>query len=64
VRRAGSRTVCRPRAVWLINELPACRVSSVAWLKRGPFADVVLQSDMPAAVVSVVSMRRWTRWLS
>ena len=31
----GSRTACRLLAVWLINDVPACRFLAVAWLKRG-----------------------------
>src|ERR1022692_4684596 len=33
-RWAGSRTACRPRAVWLYNEVPACRVSRGVARKR------------------------------
>src|ERR1017187_3636354 len=37
-RWAGSRTACRPPAVWLQIEVPACRVLAVVWLERGASA--------------------------
>ncbi|PZS14821.1 MAG: IS110 family transposase [Pseudonocardiales bacterium] len=42
--------------VWLVNEVPARRVSAAVWLERGASA-VDLNSDMPAAVFpSVMSL--------
>ncbi len=38
-----------PISVWLPNEVPACRVSSVVLLKGGANASV-LKSDMPTSV--------------
>ena len=36
--------------VWLVNELPACRVSPAGWLLRHACAVIVLDSDVPTAV--------------
>ena len=37
-------------AVWLKNEVPACRVLPAGWLERGACAVIVLDSDVPIAV--------------
>ena len=36
--------------VWLVNELPACRVLPAVWLQRGARTPIDLNSDVPAAV--------------